>query len=92
MSSDVKLSTITSTGTVRAGPCRVKKVSWVTTASAGVIVLKDGGSGGATLATINTAIAAGFNEFDFGECGILFRTDCHATLTNITSLMVVYDG
>ena len=51
-------------------------------ASAGSVVLKNGGSSGTTVMTINT-LAGGetFNVYIPAE-GVLFSTDVYATLTN----------
>lgn len=90
MTTDVRAATITGTGTAYAAPTRVRKLAWVNTATAGSIVLRDGGAGGTTELSLATPAAAGFNSVDIPENGIRFEKDAHATLTNVTSLTVFY--
>lgn len=95
---DLTAKTITSTGYVsgsssNAKPARVKSIYYVASGTAGSIVLKDGGSGGTTLMTIATPASATATENVYiPEGGVRFRTDVHATLTNVTSLTVFHDG
>lgn len=95
---DLTAKTITSTGFVtgsssNAQPARVKSIYYVASGSAGSIVLKDGGSGGTTLLTIATPASATATEaIHIPDSGIRFRTDVHATLTNVTSVTVFHDG
>ena len=87
---DVSASTVTADGTVYGARTRVKKISWVNVATAGVIVLKDGGTSGTALITLNTSEIAGYNDFDIPGDGILFETDVYCDLTNCTSVTVIY--
>lgn len=88
---DVKSATRTDTGTLVASRSRIKAMTIsCTNAGAGSVVLKDGGSGGGTEITINTpAVAEIFNVLIPAE-GVLFETDVHATLTNVSSITVFY--
>lgn len=89
MNSDSIAVTVTGTGTVYDGRARVKGIYYVAAAGgAGSIVLKDGGASGSTKLNLAT-VANGVENFPISENGILFGTDCHATLTNITSLTVI---
>ena len=90
MLSDVSASTVTADGSVYAARTRVKKIAWVNAATAGVIVLKDGGSGGTALITLNTSAVAGYDDCDIPGNGILFETDVYCDLTNCTSVTVIY--
>lgn len=72
--------------------CRIKAVYGISGALAGSIVFTDGGSGGPTVMTVNTPTAANQGTFWLllpGE-GILVQTDLYGTLTNATSVMVIY--
>ncbi len=95
---DLTAKTITSTGFVtgsssNAQPARVKTIYYVASGTAGSIVLKDGGSSGTTLMTIATPASATATEVVYiPEGGVRFRTDVHATLTNVTSVTVFHDG
>ena len=91
MISDVLAITRTTTGTVAASRSRLRAIYIVHTATAGSIVIKDGGSGGTTrldLATVVTDITP--NYILLPGDGIVFKTDMHATLTNITSATFFY--
>jgi len=86
----VSTSTITSTGDVASVPARILSMYIVGAGTAGSVVLKDS-SGGSTLATINTPAGATLTQnIDFGSEGLNFKTNPHATLTNITSVFFVY--
>lgn len=71
--------------------CRVKAVYIIPGASAGTLVLKDGGSGGATKITINTVASATQPTYLLmpGE-GLLFNTDVYGTLTNVNFATIIY--
>lgn len=87
----VASASTTSSASLVATPCTVLGVHWVGGASAGSVVLKDGGSGGTVKVTIPTpasAAAAGFVPIPGG--GINFGTDVYCTLTQATGCTVVY--
>ena len=88
MQTDVKSVQITSTNTVYAAPTRVKAVT-VTFASAGTVVLKDGGSGGTTKFSFTAPTTNGVTHIIIPDQGIRFDTDVHATLSSAT-IMVFY--
>lgn len=91
MISDINAVTRTTTGTAAASRSRLRAIYVVHTATAGSIVFRDGGAGGATrldLATVATDITP--NYLNLPGDGILFRTDMHVTLTNITSATFFY--
>jgi hypothetical protein len=71
--------------------CRVKSIYIVPTATAGSLVLRDGGSGGAVKATINTVASASQPTYMLfpGE-GIVFQTSVHGTVTNLGSATIFY--
>ena len=82
MQTDVKANSLAASGSVFGDRTRVRGMIIEPGASAGSVVLKNGGSGGTTVLTINT-LAGGetFNAIIPGE-GVLFTTDVYATLTN----------
>lgn len=87
----VQSANVTSTGTlVAAGPVYVIGVYCVAGATAGSVILKDGGGSGTAKFTIQTpASAAAASYVDLGA-GILFATDVHATISNAAGVTVVY--
>lgn len=84
-------ASVTATGTLVNAPCRVLGVYWRAAATAGTIVLKDGGGSGVTRMTINTPAAASAGFIPVANGGMRFGTDVHATLTTADGVMVVYD-
>lgn len=91
---------LTSTGQVtdnasspnNLGRLRIKGVYFVSGATAGSVVFRDGGSGGVKLLTMNTPTAAnsGANYIIIPGEGILVTTDLHGTVTNTASVVVFY--
>ncbi len=70
---------------------RVKAVYMVPSATAGSVVFKDGGSGGTTLITLNTVASATQPTYlIFPGEGVLFSTNIHGTVTNVTSVTIFY--
>jgi len=82
MQTDVKAASLAASALAFDGRTRVRGLLVEPGASAGSVVLKDGGASGATVLTINT-LAAGqaFNVVVPGE-GVLFSASVYATLTN----------
>lgn len=82
MQTDVKATSLAASGTASAGRTRVRGMVIEPGSSAGSVVLKDGGSSGTTIMTINTtANGETFNMIIPAE-GVLFATDVYAALTN----------
>lgn len=79
---DVKAISLAASGTVFGDRTRVRGMIIEPGASAGSVVLKNGGSSGTTVMTINT-LAGGetFNAL-IPASGVLFSTDVYATLSN----------
>ena len=71
--------------------CRVKSIYIVPTATAGSLILRDGGSGGAIKATINTVASASQPTYILmpGE-GLLFQTAVYGTVSNLGSATIIY--
>ena len=89
-STDVLAVRVTATGDVVAARTRVRGLHFVNTATAGSIVLRDGGAGGAVLMQIDTPAVAGQTYMRLPGNGVLFGRTVHATLTNVTSLTVFH--
>jgi len=71
--------------------CRVKAVYIIPSATAGSLVLRDGGSGGAVKATLNTVASATQPTYILfpGE-GLVFQTAVYGAVTNLGSATVFY--
>ena len=84
MQTDVKAKSLSTSDSIYGDRTRVKGLVITPGGSAGSVILKDGGTSGTTILTINT-VANGetFNVLIPGE-GVLFSTDVYATLSNAT--------
>lgn len=90
MQFDVRNASVSSTGTLVAFRTRIKGLLVTPTATAGSVVLKDGGASGSTEITITTAAnAAPFSVLIPGD-GVLFETNVHATLTDVAAVSAFY--
>jgi hypothetical protein len=71
--------------------CRVKSIYIVPSATAGSLVLRDGGSSGAVKATINTVASATQPTYMLmpGQ-GLLFQTAVYGTVSNLGSATIIY--
>lgn len=88
---DVKSTRVTATGTALAFRTRIKGVYLVPTGTAGSIILRDGGGSGPTELQLDTPASASFPYYvELPGEGILFGTDVHATLSNLTSATLFY--
>ena len=90
MQYDVSSAVATSDGTMVAYRARVKGMVITSSASAGSVVLKDGGSGGTSLVTINTPATASVHNVLLPGEGVLFESSIYVDLTNVTSVTVFY--
>jgi hypothetical protein len=81
----------TDQATTNLARCRVKSIYIVPSATAGSLVLRDGGSGGTVKATINTVASASQPTYMLlpGE-GLVFQTAVYGTVTNLGSATVFY--
>jgi hypothetical protein len=82
MQTDVKAAYVSATGTVFGGRTRLRGFLIVPGASAGSVVLRDGGASGTTVFNIVTAAAGAPISVLIPAEGVLFATDIHATLSN----------
>jgi len=82
MQTDVKAKSLAASGAVTTFRARLRGMVIEPGTGAGSVIMKDGGSGGTTLMTINT-VANGepFNVLIPAE-GVLFSTDIYAALTD----------
>ena len=82
MQTDVMTAVVSVTGTAYAARTRVRGLLIVPSASAGSVVLKDGGASGTTMLSIATAANGEPFSVVIPANGVLFETDVHATLSN----------
>ena len=90
---DIKSKHVNASGSIYAGPARVKGFSICATASsAGTLLLKDGGSTGTTLIEIDIPSNTNPNSFYVAipADGVKFNSNIYATLTGIASVTVFY--
>ena len=91
MANDIFAATVTATGVAINRRTRVKSIQYLTSGGgAGQITLKDGGSGGTVRIDLATVAVAGSQSVYIPDDGVLFTTNVHATLTNISSLTIFY--
>ena len=91
MQTDVKAVSLAASGDISAYPTRVRGLVVEPGASAGSVVVKDGGSGGTTVMTLNTVASATQPTYlIFPGEGVLFSTNVHGTVTNVTSVTIFY--
>ena len=82
MQTDVKAVSLAASGAATDARARLRGMVIEPGASAGSVVMKDGGSGGTTILTVNT-VANGepFNVLIPAE-GVVFQSSIYAALTN----------
>ena len=91
MQTDVKSTTLTSSGTAVNYRCRIKGIYFVAGASAGSVIVNDGGSGGTAVLNIATpATATGMQYVLVPGEGVLCMTNAYVAITNATSVTVFY--
>jgi hypothetical protein len=71
---------------------RIKTIYAVNGGTAGSVVIREGGASGKILATINTAASttAGYTIIPMPGEGILCDSNLHGTVTNTTSMTLIY--
>ena len=84
MQTDVKAISLAASGSVYGTRTRVKGLVITPGASAGSVVMKDGGASGTTIFTINTVANGQVESILIPGEGVLFYTDVYATLSNAT--------
>lgn len=89
MQTDVKSATVTGEGSAYAARARVKALSFVTTTSAGSVVIEDGDGGTVRINIATAAVAENCYLWIPGE-GILCETGIWVVPTNVSSVTVFY--
>ena len=92
MQTDVKGAYVSATATVYNDRTRLKSLFVTPGSTAGTVVVRDGGSSGATI--FSTATLAAGNPFNMllpGE-GVLCSTNLHITVSGTDTTAVVYYG
>lgn len=84
MQYDVKAKSLAASGSVYASRTRVKGLVITPGSSAGSVELKDGGSSGTSMFTINTVANGQVESVLIPGEGVLFQTDVYAALSNAT--------
>ena len=84
MQTDVKAKSLAASGSVFGGRTRVKGLVITPGGSAGSVVMRDGGSGGTAVFTINTVANGQVESILIPGEGVVFNTDVYVTLTNAT--------
>jgi len=71
---------------------RIKTIYTTNGTDAGSVVIREGGSGGSILITVNTAASgtAGYTIFPIPGEGILCESNLHGTITNTASITLIY--
>jgi hypothetical protein len=90
MSTDVRSVTLTADGTVYNGRQRIRHITYLATAVAGSIVLRDGGDAGSIELNVATPAVADAYDIVIPGNGILFDTDVYLDLTNVASVTFFY--
>ena len=73
------------------GRTRVKAVYMIPSGTAGSVIFRDGGSGGATVMTLNTVASATQPTYlIFPGEGVLFSTNVYGDVTSIGSVTIFY--
>lgn len=87
MTTQVTAVRLAASGSVLGQPGRVRAI-WISdSATAGSIVLKDGGSSGTTVCQIDTPASAAFGEYlKLPGLGLKFNTNIYCTLTNVAAV------
>ena len=92
--SDITTTTVTSDGVAVNHPARVKSIYFIRGASAGLIVLKDGGASGTTLLTLTTPGAGSgvdaANTVAIPSDGLRFSTNVYVDVTNVSSVVLFH--
>jgi hypothetical protein len=73
--------------------CRVKAIYAINGSDPGSVVIREGGSGGSVIATINTTASntAGYTIIPVPGEGVLCKLGAlHGTVTNTTSMVIFY--
>lgn len=87
----VKAAAVTASGTQAVGKgVRVRGLHIAEGGTAGSVALKDGGSGGDVIATIQTGASSGGQPVVIPGAGMDFATDVYVEFTNVSGVTVFY--
>lgn len=92
MAYDIQAATVTEAGVAVNKRARLKGVSYVTNGTAGSVTIKDGGSGGTTVLTLNTPASTDLYDLIIPDNGILCSSNVYVAVSNVTSVTVLYEG
>lgn len=87
---DVSAATVTATGLAVNQPARIKSIYFVSSATAGSLVFRNGGAAGIVLISLTTPASLGETTLMIPGNGVRFADDVHVTISNVTSLTVFY--
>ena len=90
MQTDVKSVTVTEGSAATTFRTRVKSLVLTSSASAGSVVLKDGGASGTAKLTLNTPASADFHNILIPGEGVLFESGVYVDVTNVTSVTIFH--
>ena len=88
--SDVKSTQLAASGDVFGGRSRIKAIYIVPGTNAGTVIIKDGGSSGTAVVTINTTANGAPIWLNIPVDGVLCETSSYAALTNVAYVTVFY--
>ncbi len=91
-SSDISAVTVVATGDALDGRTRLAGLYFVSTSTAGSLILRSGGSSGPIRLELATPAVAGNYDLIIPDDGILFKDGLHITLSNVTSATLLYVG
>ena len=87
MQTDIQVAQVDATGTAYGARTRVRGLLVSPGASAGSVVLKDGGSGGTSMMSIPTAANGEPFSVVIPADGVLFESNVYVAVTNATALV-----
>ena len=90
MHSDGKSATLTESGDIFGGPARLATMYFVAGATAGSIVIRDGGATGPVLLEVATPSDESAHGVEFYYTPIRCESNPYAVLTNVTSATFFY--
>jgi hypothetical protein len=85
----IDVKSVAVTATIVNGACRLRSISQTSAGTAGTIIWRDGGPGGAVLFTTYSAVNSQ-NNIKFPFPGKTFANDVHVTFANVTGLVISY--
>jgi hypothetical protein len=90
--SDISAVTKSETGAAVNGRTRLAGVYFASTDTAGSVVVRTGGASGPIRLQLASPAAAGTNDLIIPDNGILCEDGAHVTLSNVTSITLLYVG